>query len=69
MELREGNGVLVCLKCIIIMYENVIVKFIIWYNEYMLMKRIKESRGGSKWGKKEKAWDLKVKEKFSFFWF
>jgi hypothetical protein len=37
------------------MHENVIVKLIIWYNEYMLMKRIKESRGGSKWGKKEKA--------------
>lgn len=54
MELREGNGVLVCLKYIIIMYENVIVKFIIWYNEYMLMKRIKgEGVNGEKKRKRE----------------
>lgn len=43
------------------MHENVIVKLIIWYNEYMLIKRIKER--GEKKGEREKSQELQTKEK------
>lgn len=43
------------------MHENVIVKLIIWYNEYMLIKRIKER--GEKKGEREKSQELQPKEK------